>query len=104
VNKKDSPQYQSQLLEKIITKYNLQGKRHRYYHNPNSGFAKRRIKHKQSVKRSPKVKESGHIEIDTITTFVEGIKLYEFNAVDIKLKFQFSFGYTTLNSKNGVAS
>jgi len=87
---------------KIIKRYNMQRKTHRYYHNPDSSFAKRKVKYKQKVKRSPKVEDTGYIEIDTITTFIQGIKLYVFNAVDIKLKFQFSFGYTTLNSKNST--
>ncbi len=43
----------------------------------------------------------GYIEIDTITKFMNGIKLYIFNAVDIKLKFQFSYGYSTLTSNHG---
>jgi putative transposase len=42
------------------------------------------------------------VEIDTIVRFVNGIKLYILNAVDINLKFQFSYGYTRLNSKNAT--
>jgi len=89
-------------IGKVINRYHMQRKKHRYYHNPAHGFAKRKVRYRQKVKRSPKVKDAGYIEIDTITKFMSGIKLYVFNAVDIKLKFQFSFGYTTLNSKNGA--
>ena len=89
-------------IGKVIKRHNLFVKTHRVYHNPESGFAKRKIKYKNRVKHSPKVTDTGYIEIDTITTFLQGIKLYVFNAVDIKLKFQFSYGYATLTSKNGL--
>ncbi|QQS43881.1 transposase [Candidatus Roizmanbacteria bacterium] len=89
-------------IGKVIKRHNLQRKTYRIYHNPASGFAKRKVKYRQKVKRSPKVEDTGYIEIDTITKFVHGIKLYVFNAVDIKLKFQFSYGYSKLNSRNGA--
>jgi len=88
-------------IGKVIRRYHMIHKTNRYYHNPDNGFARRKVKYKRRVRRSPKPRDSGYIEIDTITKFIHGIKLYVFNAVDIKLKFQFSFGYTTLNSRNG---
>jgi len=88
-------------IGKVIKRHQLFPKNKRVYHNPESGFAKRTIRYKTKVKRSPKVQDAGYIEIDTITRFIQGIKLYVFNAVDIKLKFQFSYGYSTLTSTHG---
>lgn len=88
-------------IGKVIKRHNLTVKTKRIYHNPESGFAKRKIRYKKKVKRSPKVTDTGYIEIDTIMKFVHGIKLYVFNAVDVRLKFQFSYGYSTLTSHNG---
>lgn len=88
-------------IGKVIKRHQLFVKKHRVYHNPESGFATHKIRYKTKVKRSPKVEDSGYIEIDTITKFIQGIKLYVFNAVDIKLKFQFSYGYSTLTSTHG---
>src|SRR3989344_5926600 len=88
-------------IGKVIKRHNLSVKTHRIYHNPESGFAKRKVRYKMKVKRSPKVTDTGYVEIDTITKFVHGLKLYVFNAVDIKLKFQFSYMYSTLTSRNG---
>jgi len=95
------PTISESTIGKVISRYNLQHKTYRYYHNPGSAFAKRKVRYKMKVKHSPKVTDTGYVEIDTITKFIGGIKLYVFNAVDIKLKFQFSFGYTTLTSRNG---
>jgi len=40
------------------------------------------------------------VEIDTIVRFVNGIKLYVINAVDIYTRFEFAYSYRTLTSKN----
>ncbi|EQD49990.1 transposase, partial [mine drainage metagenome] len=53
------------------------------------------------MKRSPRVSSQGHIEIDTIVRFVNGLKLYIINAVDIYTRFEFAYSYKTLTSKNG---
>jgi transposase InsO family protein len=74
----------------------------RYYHNPAGGFAKRDLSYKTKVKFSPKVTDIGYVEIDTITRFIIGLKVYVFNAVDIKLKFQFSYAYKSLSSATGL--
>ena len=90
-------------IGRIIKKNNLYFKRvGRTYHNPQSKWAKRKITYKRKVKHSPKTKKSGYIEIDTIVKFIHGIKLYILNAVDISLRFGFSYGYTRLNSKNST--
>ena len=87
-------------IGKVIKRYNLTIQSKRIYHDPGSWFAKRKIRYKTKVKRSPRGVTPGYVEIDTIHTFIEGMKLYVFNALDVTLKFQFSFGYSTLTSRN----
>jgi transposase InsO family protein len=91
-------------IGKLIKRHNLLSpKRYgRYYHNPADKRAQKQVKYKTKVKRSPKPKEFGYLEIDAVVKFIDGMKLYIFNAVDIKLKFQFSYAYSRLNSKNGA--
>ena len=91
----------SSTIGKIIKRY-CPKKPKRIYHNP---FAKHKNlyqRYKTKIKRSPKPTGAGYIEIDTIVKFVYGIKLYILNAVDVNLKFQFSYGYTRLNSQNSL--
>jgi IS30 family transposase len=70
----------------------------RIYHDPGSKRG-RSVRHKTRVKRSPKVKEPGYYEIDTILRLKNAVKVYVFNAVDVNTRFQFSYGY-----KNGTSS
>jgi transposase InsO family protein len=72
----------------------------RIYHNPNSKWATKKINYKTRVKHSPKPKDYGYLQIDTIEKFVDGIKFYIFNAVDIKLKFDFAYEYSRKVSRN----
>lgn len=89
-------------IGKIITRYGLLSPHpiRRYYHNPNDKRNRVKRQYKTRIKHSPKVGEFGYIEIDTIVKFLDGMKLYVFNAIDIKLKFQFSYAYARLNSQN----
>ena len=89
-------------IGKVIKRHNLYSKSRRVYHNPTHAHSKARLSYKKKVKRSPKPTTSGYIEIDSIVKFIHGIKLYIINAVDVKLKFQFSYGYTRLNSQNSL--
>lgn len=90
-------------IGRIIKKHHLFfQKAGRYYHNPDGGFAKRHIEYKTRIKFSPKVTDVGYLEIDTITRFITSLKLYVFNAVDIKLKFQFSYAYRSLSSATSL--
>lgn len=89
-------------IGKVIRRYGMTTKVKRIYHDPFSWFAKRKIRYKAKVKHSPKTTTPGYIEIDTIVQFMQGLKVYIFNAVDVSLKFQFSYGYTTLTSKNAL--
>ena len=79
------------------------------YHNPNHGWAKRnrlrKGKWKQKrlrQKQAPKPNSFGHIEMDTLVRFVDGMKVYLITAIDVKLKFAFAQAYTSLNSRNAL--
>jgi len=89
-------------IGKVIKRNNIYSKSRRVYHNPTHHHSKSHLAYKKKVKRSPKPSGTGYIEIDTIVKFIQGVKLYIFNAVDITLKFQFSYGYTKLNSQNSL--
>lgn len=85
-------------IGKVIKRNNLYVKVARIHHDPASKRGKTKPNYKLKVKRSPKIDHTGYIEVDTVVRFKDGLKLYIFNAVDIKLKFQFSYGYTSLSS------
>ncbi len=89
-------------IGKVIKRHNLYSKSRRIYHNPLHRHSKARLSYKLKVKKSPKPIGVGYIEIDTIVKFIHGIKLYILNAVDVNLKFQFSYGYIRLNSQNSL--
>ena len=90
-------------IGKVLKRYDMvRPKNGRVYHNPSSKWAKRRVSYKNRVKRSPKVKESGYIQIDTMHRFMEGIKTYIFNAVDLCTRFQFSYAYHSAKSSDAV--
>jgi len=89
-------------IGKVIKRHNLYSKTRRVYHNPTHHHSKAKLSYKTKVKRSPRSTSLGYIEIDTIVKFIHGIKLYILNAVDVNLKFQFSYGYTRLNSQNSL--
>ncbi len=61
----------------------------RCYHNPNSKWANKRRDYKSKVKKSPREKEPGYIEIDSIIKFIDGIRVYVINAIDIKTSLFF---------------
>lgn len=89
------------LIGKIIKRKNIFFNQNgRAYHDPASKFAKRKVNHKAKIKKSPKPKDFGYLEIDSITKFNLNMKRYVFNAVDCKLKFQFSYAYEKLTSRN----
>jgi transposase-like protein len=86
-------------IGKIIKRYDLVFPV-RVYHDPTR--KKHVFRDKVKVRYSPKIKDVGYIEIDSITKFVEGMRLYVINAKDIKLKFQFAYSYTRLNSRSAL--
>ena len=85
-------------IGKVIKRHKLVSPPRRIYHNPNHHHQAKI--YKTRVKKIPKPRASGYLQIDTIVKFIHGIKVYIFNGVDIKHKFQFSYGYTKLNSLN----
>jgi hypothetical protein len=90
-------------IGKVIKRNHLfYQKQGRMYHNPSSKVACRRISYKSKVKHSPITNNSGYVEIDTITLFVDGIKRYVYHALDIQNKFDFAYTYKNLNSQNTV--
>jgi len=90
-------------IGKIIKRYNLffqnQG---RSYHNPKFGWAKAKTRHKPRVRYSPKPSAFGYVEIDTIVKFYLNSRVYVYNAVDIRLRWQFSLAFKTASSQNTV--
>jgi len=94
-------------IGKVISRYQLyfSPSNQRVYHDPASGWARKareRLKRQRRnrVRYSPKPKSFGYLEIDTIVKFISGIKVYIYNALDVKLKFQFSLAYSKANSRN----
>lgn len=86
-------------IGKLIKRYNLYYSPNRVYHN---GRPKAYNRYRDKVKKSPKPVAFGYIQIDTITKFILGMKMYIFNAVDVKLKFQFSYAYKSSGSRNAT--
>jgi putative transposase len=73
----------------------------RMYHNPDSRYAKNKAKiRKLRIRYSPKHKELGHLQMDTILRFQDGIKYYFYTAIDTKGKFAFCLPARTLTSTN----
>jgi len=90
-------------IGKVIKRNNLFFQKHgRVYHNPNSKRCGCKLNYKSKLKRSPKIIDSGYLEIDTIHLFIDGIKIYVYHAIDVQNKFDFAYGYTRLNSGNTV--
>ncbi len=83
-------------IGRIISKY-LSYSPSKVYHG-----SKAYNRYKQKIKKAPKPEQFGYIEVDTIAKFSLGIKTYIFNAIDVKLKFQFSYAYKQNNSVNAV--
>jgi putative transposase len=99
------PAIRESTIGKVIKRHKLfYQKQGRLYHNPASRFA-RRIKTKRlRVRYAPKHKELGHIQMDTILRFQDGIKYYFYTAIDAKGKFAFVLPFKTLTSQtdNGL--
>ena len=93
---------QPSTIGKVIKRNNLFYQRQgRLYHAPNSWYARNRTKvRKFRIRYSPKHKELGHIQMDTILRFQDGIKYYFYSAIDTKGKFAFILPYKSLTSAN----
>lgn len=88
-------------IGKVIKRNNLfyqrQGK---LFHNPTSKYLQRTKTKRLRIRFAPKHKELGHIQMDTILIFSDGLKYYFCTATDIKGKFAMSLPYKTLTSAN----
>jgi transposase InsO family protein len=90
-------------IGKVIKRYKmLHPPNGRVYHNPSSKWARKKVSYKNRVKKSPRVFEHGYIQIDTMHRFMEGLRTYIFNAIDLFSRFQFSYAYRSVNSNNAV--
>lgn len=90
-------------IGKVIKRHKLfYQKEGRLYHNPASRFAKRIKTKRLRIRYTPKHKELGHIQMDTILRFQDGIKYYFYSAIDTKGKFAFILPYKTLTSANAL--
>ncbi len=95
------PPISTSTIGKVIKRNNLfYQKRGRIYHNPASGYARKRKVKRLRVRYSPKHKELGHIQMDTIVKVVDGVRYYLYSAIDAKGKFVLSLPYPRLTSKN----
>lgn len=88
-------------IGKVIKRNNLfYQKQGKIYHNPNSKYALRTKTKRLRIRYSPKHKDLGHVQLDTILRFQDGIKYYLYTAIDAKGKFAFCLPYKTLTSSN----
>lgn len=75
----------------------------RVYHNPSHHKGKSRSELKRlRQKHAPRPTSLGHIEMDSLVKFIDGLKVYLITAIDVKLKFAFALPYTSLNSRNSL--
>ena len=67
----------------------------RVYHDPNSAWARKTVRHKKRlrVKHVVRPTDYGHIVSDTVERITDGIKDYFMNAIDAKMKFALSLNY-----------
>ncbi len=74
----------------------------RVYHDPNSKWARRRVKKvkRLRIKHSPKPKDYGHILSDTVERITDGVKDYFISAIDAKMKFALTLNYKRPTSAN----
>lgn len=79
--------------------YQKQGKA---YHNPDSKWAKNKVKKKKRlrIKHSPKPIDYGHILSDTVERITDGVKDYFMSAIDAKMKFALTLKYKRITSMN----
>lgn len=75
-------------------------KQGRIYHNPASGWAKRKPAKRLRARYSPKPTEFGYLQMDTVFKIIEGVRSYFYSAIDVKLKFGLSLAYSRLNSQH----
>lgn len=101
--KEEIPTIKTSTIGKVIKRNHFFfQKAGRIYHNPNSGFARRKKTKRIRVRYAPKPTEIGYVEMDTILRFVDGIRYHFYCGVDVRGKFAFALMYKRLNSQNTV--
>lgn len=84
---------------KVIKRNNLFYQRQgNVYHNLNL-YSRKKTK-RLRVRYAPKHKDLGHLQMDTILRYENGIKYYFYTVIDTKGKFAFCLPYKTLTSTN----
>ena len=97
------PLIATSTIGKVIKRNNLFFfKGRKIYHNPASKWGEKKQKKRLRVKHAPKPVDFGHLEMDTVVKVVDGMKIYLYTAIDIRMKFSFVYPYTKLNSQNTV--
>ncbi len=102
--KENIPSLSASTIGRVISDHHcFYQKTGRMYHNPNHNLVKpkgemRRLRQKHA----PKPGSFGHIEMDSLVKFVDGLKVYLITAIDVKLKFSFALPYSQLNSRNAL--
>jgi len=76
----------------------------RVYHNPNHHKGKSRSELKRlRQKHAPRPTSLGHLEMDSLVKFIDGMKVYLITAIDVKLKFAFALPYSSnLSSRSNL--
>lgn len=88
-------------IGKVIKRNNLfHQKQGRIYHDPTSKYARRQRVKRLRIRYAPKHIELGHLQMDTILRYEDGIKFYFYTCIDTKGKFAFCLPYNTLTSFN----
>lgn len=88
-------------IGKIIKRHRFFSQRSgRIYHQPSEARSRPKRVKRLRVKHAPRPDSFGHLQMDTVVRLTEGIRLYFYSAIDIKLKFSLSLPYPSLNSKN----
>ena len=101
--KNSLPTIAEPTIGKVIKRHNLFfQKQGRIYHDPESKWVQNQAKSKKRlrIKHSPKPKDFGHIQSDTVERITDGIRDYFYSAIDIRMKFSFSVNYKSSNSRN----
>ncbi|MBI4098237.1 MAG: DDE-type integrase/transposase/recombinase [Candidatus Levybacteria bacterium] len=94
---------QYSTIGKIIKRNNFFfQKSGKIYHNPQSGFARKKKIKRIRVRFAPRPIKAGYTEMDSVLYFVDNIRNYFYSAIDVKSKFAFSYHYKHLNSQNTV--
>ena len=91
-------------IGKVIKRNNFfYQKTGRIYHNPSSKYATKSHKtNRLRIRYSPKHKDLGHLQMDTILRYEDAKKYYFYTIIDTKGKFAFCLPYKHLNSQNTV--